>query len=202
MTFQVRGREGRPLRFLSRPGVFSYGRFDNGARALVECAVVNDTDRLLDLGCGCGTNGIMAADLAGRGCHVTFVDGNVRALALAEHNARGNGLANFATVATCRVEGERLPAKGFDVVLANPPYFAFSAIARMFVQRSSVLLRPGGRFYLVTKQPRELAPLLVEQFGAADAIMRRGYTILAAWRSGRRVDEEGLFRLETEVWRE
>jgi 16S rRNA G1207 methylase RsmC len=199
MTFQVRGREGRPLRFLSRPGTFSYGRFDNGARALVECAVVNDGDRIIDLGCGCGANGILAADLAGPACHLTFVDSNVRALALAEHNVRANGLARFTMVATCRVEGEALPAKSFDVVLANPPYFAFSAIARLFVQRSSALLRPGGRFYLVTKQPREVAPLLLEHFGQADAVMRRGYTILAARRPGGKDDLEVLFRIATEI---
>jgi 16S rRNA (guanine1207-N2)-methyltransferase len=199
MMFQVRGRDGRPLRFLSRPGTFSYGRFDHGARALVECAVVNNGDRILDLGCGCGTNGIMAADLAGPACHVTFVDSNLRALALAEHNARGNGLEHFKTVATSRVEGEGLAAKGFDVVLANPPYFAFSAIAKLFVQRSRALLRPDGRFYLVTKQPKEIAPLLVEHFGQADAVMRRGYTILAARRPGGQEDAEELFRIATEV---
>ncbi len=89
--------------------------------------------------------------------------------------------------------------KSFDVVLANPPYFAFSAIARLFVQRSSVLLRPGGRLYLVTKQPKEIAPLLVEHFGATDVVMRRGYSILAARRAGGNPDEADLFRLTTDV---
>jgi len=200
MTFQVRGREdGRSLRFLSRPGVFSYGRFDNGARALVECAVVRAGDRILDLGSGCGTNGIMAADQAGAGCNVVFVDSNLRALALADYNARASGLATFTTVATCKVEGTGLTAKAFDVVLANPPYFAFSAIARLFVQRSSILLRPCGRFYLVTKQPKEVAPMVVEHFGQTDAVMRRGYTILAARRPGGDKAPEQLFRLKTDV---
>src|SRR5262249_48671690 len=36
VTFQCRVGGGPSLRFLSRPGVFSYGRFDDGARALVE----------------------------------------------------------------------------------------------------------------------------------------------------------------------
>jgi 16S rRNA (guanine1207-N2)-methyltransferase len=199
MTYQIRGREGRPLRLLSRPGTFSYGRFDNGARALVECALVNDGDQILDLGCGGGGTGILAADLAGPGCHVTFVDSNKRALALAEHNARANGLMHFTTLANCRVEGDALKANAFDVVLANPPYFAFSAIARLFVQRSSQLLRPGGRFYLVTKQPTEVAPMVVEQFGQADVVMRRGYSILAARRAGGEKNAEELFRIATKV---
>jgi 16S rRNA (guanine1207-N2)-methyltransferase len=196
ITFQVRGRDDvGSLRFLSRPGVFSYGRFDHGARALVECAVVHPGERLLDLGCGCGTNGV----LVGRDCRVTFVDSNLRALALAEHNARTNGLTDFHTVATCNVERNGLDANAFDVVLANPPYFAFSAIAQRFVRRSSVLLRPGGRFYLVTKQPKEIAPMIVEHFGQADAIMRRGYTILAARRPGVGNSSDALFRVATDV---
>jgi 16S rRNA G1207 methylase RsmC len=200
VTFQVRGvDEGRSLRFMSRPGVFSYGRLDNGARALVECAIVRAGDRILDLGCGCGTNGIMAANQAGAGCSVTFVDSNLRALALADYNARASGLAEFNTVASCKVEGAALAAKAFDVALANPPYFAFSAIARLFVQRSSMLLRPGGRFYLVTKQPKDVAPMVVEHFGHTDAVMRRGYTILAARRPGGDKVSEQLFRLETDV---
>src|SRR5207244_3987873 len=41
VTFQVSGGDGPSFRFLSRPGTFSYGRFDNGARALVETMTVN-----------------------------------------------------------------------------------------------------------------------------------------------------------------
>src|SRR5262249_10558005 len=40
VTFQVSRGELPSLRFLSRPGVFAYGRFDDGARALVEIAEV------------------------------------------------------------------------------------------------------------------------------------------------------------------
>ena len=100
------------------------------------------------------------------------------------------------------MEGPDLSANGFDAVLANPPYFAYSNIARLFVQRSSVLLRPGGRFYLVTKQPKQVAPLLVEHFGKADAVMRRGYTVLAARRAGGSDEAGPLFAMATDVWGE
>src|SRR5207249_9422765 len=74
VTFQVSGGDGPSFRFLSRPGVFSYGRFDNGARALVEVAEIRPDDAILDLGCGCGTNGVMAGLRAGPAGRVTFVD--------------------------------------------------------------------------------------------------------------------------------
>src|SRR6202011_4761030 len=90
LTFQIGGGDGPSLRFLSRPGVFSYGRFDNGARALVETADIHPGESILDLGCGCGTNGVIAGLRAGEAGHVTFVDSNVRAAALADLNARAN----------------------------------------------------------------------------------------------------------------
>jgi 16S rRNA (guanine1207-N2)-methyltransferase len=176
VVFQARIAGGASCRFVSRPGIFSYGRFDNGARALAETMMVRPGDRVLDVGCGCGTNGVFAAQLAGPTGHVTFVDSNVRALALAEHNARANGVASFEAVASSRVEGP--PEASFDVALANPPYYANSAIAHLFIERSRALLKPDGRIYLVTKQPNEVSEPMIEAFGDVYAVMRRGYTIL------------------------
>ena len=177
VAFQARVAGGPSCRFLSRPGVFSYGRFDNGARALVETMTVHNGDRVVDLGCGCGTNGVFAAQRTGTAGQITFVDSNVRAIALAEINARGNGVANFRAVATSQVEG--LPDGNFEVVLANPPYYANSSIARLFLTRSRQLLTPDGRFYVVTKQVQETADLMMETFENVEAWMHRGYTILS-----------------------
>jgi 16S rRNA (guanine1207-N2)-methyltransferase len=193
VTYQVRAEDGTPLRFLSRPGVFSYGRFDDGARALVETMRVEQGDRVLDVGCGCGTNGIRAARRSGPSGEVVFVDSNVRALALAEHNARANGVTAFQTVASSRVDS--VPAGEFDVALANPPYFAQTSIARLFVERSRALLRPGGRFYLVTKQPDQVGPIVAETFGPTEALPRRGYVELSARSPARKtMGSEGVIR--------
>jgi 16S rRNA (guanine1207-N2)-methyltransferase len=178
VTFQARVAGGEPCRFVSRPGVFSYGRFDDGARALAEVMEIHPGDRVLDVGCGCGTNGVFAAQLAGPDGFVTFVDSNVRATALAELNARNNAVARFQAVASSRVEGPE--ENSFDVALANPPYFANSSIARLFIDRARELLKRDGRFYLVTRQPDEVAEPVAETFGRAEALLRRGYTILCA----------------------
>jgi 16S rRNA (guanine1207-N2)-methyltransferase len=191
VTFQARVGELPSLRFLSRPGTFSYGRFDEGARALVETMLVEEGDRVLDVGCGCGTNGIFAARRSGPAGRVAFVDSNVRAVALAEHNARANGVTAFEAVASSRVEG--LPEGGFDVALANPPYFAQAAVARMFLERARALLRPGGRVYLVTRRPNEVGPLVVEAFGEAEAVPRRGYIVFGAWAHEPGGDHESVF---------
>jgi 16S rRNA (guanine1207-N2)-methyltransferase len=178
MTFQARVAGGPSCRFLSRPGTFSYGRFDNGARALAEVMQIEAGDRVVDIGCGCGTNGVFAWQQAEPDGFVTFVDSNVRAATLAEHNARHNGVSSFEVIATSTVGGPR--EGSYDVALANPPYYAGGAVARLFIERARELLKPGGRFYLVTKQPNESAALIEEAFGAVEAFMNRGYMVLCA----------------------
>jgi 16S rRNA G1207 methylase RsmC len=177
-TFQVSGSEGPSVRFLSRPGVFSYGRFDNGARALVETAEIQPGDAILDLGCGCGTNGVLAGLRGGATARVTFVDSNVRAVALAEGNAAANGLPHFEVKACAQLDG--LPPRSFDVVLTNPPYFASLGIAQRFIEQSRPLVKRGGRFYLVTKQPEQVGPMVADHFGPTTVVERRGYAVLCA----------------------
>jgi 16S rRNA G1207 methylase RsmC len=178
VTFQVNIGEGRSLRFLSRPGVFSYGRFDNGARALVETATIQAGDAILDLGCGCGTNGVLASLRGGPAARVTFVDSNLRAAQLAESNARNNGLTQFEVKTCSQLDG--LPPHSFDVILTNPPYFAGLGIAQRFIEQSRLLLRSKGRFYLVTKQPDQVGPMVADQFGPTEAVECRGYIVLCA----------------------
>jgi 16S rRNA G1207 methylase RsmC len=177
LVFQVSGGDGPSLRFVSRPGVFSYGRFDNGARALVETAVIHSGERILDLGCGSGTNGILAGARAGELGHVTFVDSNLRATALADLNAKANGLPSYDVQCCCRLDG--LPRQSFDVVLTNPPYFAGLGIAQRFIEQARPLLKKGGRLYLVTKQPEQVGPMVADHFGPTDALERRGYVVLS-----------------------
>ena len=178
VVYQVRVDDTTSARFVSRPGVFSYGKFDDGARALVETMDVHDGDRILDIGCGVGTNGILAAGRAGPTGFVTLADSNIRAVALAELNARNNGTASFETIASATLR--EVPRSSFDVVLANPPYYAQLSIAELFIERGRAALKPGGRFFLVTKQPQGVYPFLAEAFGEVEAGERRGYVVFRA----------------------
>jgi 16S rRNA (guanine1207-N2)-methyltransferase len=178
ISFHMQQPEGPSLNFVSRPGVFSYGRFDQGARALVETMLIEPGNKMLDVGCGCGTIGIPAGLRAGPEGKVVFVDSNLRALALTELNARANGLTNYRTVAGSKIDN--IDEDHFDVALANPPYFAQNSIARLFIERCRKLLKPGGRFYLVTKNDAAIAEIITEFFAEAEAVVNRGYTIFQA----------------------
>jgi 16S rRNA (guanine1207-N2)-methyltransferase len=176
LVFRAKIGDGPSHAFVSRPGVFGYGDLDEGARAMLDVAEVRTGDRILDLGCGPGANGILALDRAGPDGHVTFVDSNVRATQLAELNAKENGLANFRCQTADTMEG--LERASFDLILANPPYYANSWIAQMFIEKSKPLLRPGGRFYLVTKMVNHVAPVMAATFPDSTWEERRGYHVL------------------------
>jgi 23S rRNA (guanine1835-N2)-methyltransferase len=177
------GPEGESLTFVSRPGVFSYGRFDEGSRALAETMEVRPGERVLDIGSGVGTLGIFAARQGGPGTRVTFLDSNARAVALSELNARANGLSDFDCVLASGPGA--VEAGTYDTVLANPPYFAGGSITRRFVQAAHAALKPGGRLLVVTKQPKEVEPILGESFEECANWQRRGYEVFEALRDTR-----------------
>ncbi len=170
--------EGPSMTFVSRPGTFSYGRFDNGSRAMLEVTEVHEGDNILDLGCGNGAVGCLAAGQAGPTGRVTFIDSSLRAVALAELNAKANGTPNPKFIASTRLEG--LAPNSFDVILANPPYYAKSEITRLFVEGTRDLLKPGGRYYIVTKMPTAVMPLIFDTYGDCSVIENRGYSVVLA----------------------
>jgi 16S rRNA (guanine1207-N2)-methyltransferase len=134
--------------------------------------------RVLDLGCGVGVIGVLADRRVGPEGAVTFADSNVRAIALAELNARANGLTNFTATASHTLTD--WPDGSFDVVLANPPYYAQGSIIHLFIERSKALLRTGGVLYLVTKQVDLAWPMIQEHFPEPEMFENRGYVIFRA----------------------
>jgi 23S rRNA (guanine1835-N2)-methyltransferase len=178
ITFHAKIGDGPPMKFVSRPGTFSYGRFDHGSRAMLEVAEIRAGDRILDLGCGNGAVGCLASARAGATGTVTFIDSNLRALAVAELNAKANNVSNSRFLAATRLEG--LGMNEFDVILANPPYYAKSEITSLFVEGTRDLLKPGGRYYIVTKMPTAVVPMIFETYGDCSVIENRGYSVVIA----------------------
>ena len=177
VTVHARVDDGEPLRFVTRPGVFTYGQLDAGSRALLLAAEIHPGDHVLDLGCGAGAVGLAAARKTGPAGQITFVDSNVRATALTELNARQAGLPHYQVYSVSRLQG--LPKHQFDVILTNPPYYAVDSITQRFVERSRELLKPGGRFYLVTKQWATVDPIVRQFYEDPEIFENRGYFILA-----------------------
>ncbi|HEU5300345.1 MAG TPA: methyltransferase [bacterium] len=146
-TVQARLR-GKVWTFVTDRGVFAGAGIDPGTRALIEAMRIEPADQILDLGCGYGPIGLIAAHLASNG-RAVLVDVNERAVALASENARRHHLTNVEVLAgdgTAPVRG-----RTFDAVVTNPPIRAGKAVLRRLLDEIGGVLRPGGRLYLVAR---------------------------------------------------
>ena len=76
--------------------------------------------RILDLCCGCGCLGLLAAKQF-PAAKVTLVDADPRAASLVRRNAADLGLAARTEVA-CADLFDGVPSGAFDLILCNPPY--------------------------------------------------------------------------------
>jgi arsenite methyltransferase len=109
---------------------FSLGRLEPG-------------ERVLDLGCGAGTDSLVASLMVGPEGAVTGLDMTPEMLAKARASAVELGLENVTFVAA-EVETLPLPDESFDVVISNGVIDLIPDKDAVFAEAFRVL-RPGGR---------------------------------------------------------
>lgn len=139
---------GLAFRFWTDHGVFSRGHTDPGTDELVQAMQLDRAQRILDLGCGYGVIGIVAAKLA-PAAQVVMTDPNERAVELARQNMQVNNVRNAEVrpgESYAPVAGER-----FDVILTNPPIRAGNPLVFALIAEAPAHLTTHGRFYLVAK---------------------------------------------------
>ena len=173
---------GLRLEFLTDSGVFSHRRIDAGTRLLIDSMILPSEGALLDLGCGYGPIGIVAARLSS-GLKVWMTEVNARAVALAEANAARNRIANVTVLQGSLYEP--VEGLGFDVIVSNPPISAgMRRIVEPLVAGSVDRLSGGGSLQLVVqsnKGGKMLAGLMEGAFGEVEVLARRGgYRVLRA----------------------
>jgi 16S rRNA (guanine1207-N2)-methyltransferase len=140
---------GHNFEFLTSSSVFSKRRIDLGTRLLVKTMVLPQKGLILDIGCGYGVVGIVAATL-NKDLHVVMSDVNTRAVRLARHNLEVNHVFNAEV--RYGYFFETFAGLQFDVVLSNPP-----VSAGMESMRASS--GPCSRGLLLTRQPLYWAEL-------------------------------------------
>ncbi len=143
--------------------------------ALAHFARLGKNAKVLDLGSGCGTLGLLLC-AKDPGCQVTGIELSVDAHAMALENIRRNALERrMASIcADLRSIPKTIPASSFSVCISNPPYFVGGALrpgqenARHETQCSledvfaaaAWAVKYGGYFYLVHK-PQRLEEMMV-----------------------------------------
>lgn len=170
---------GFDLHLETQTGVFAHRGLDAGTRLLIEAMKVSPRARVLDLGCGYGAIGIVAAKLATRG-HAVLVDADIRATRLAERNLALNGVLNAEVVLGDGVRD--LPRKlRFDVVASNPPTHSGREVLDELVAGGYAVLKPRGQLYMVVNRLLSLRKEVERAFGNAEIAARSGgYVVVRA----------------------
>jgi 16S rRNA (guanine1207-N2)-methyltransferase len=173
---------GRNYSFITSTGVFSAKRVDNGTRVLVENMLVPEKGEFLDLGCGIGIIGIVAASMEPK-LRVHLTDVNSRAVQLTRLNIQRLGLDNCSVY-----EGylyEALGEKKFDVIVSNPPVSAgMHKVVQPMISGAFERLNPGGVIQMViqsNKGGKMLAGFFDETFGDHEIVVKKsGYRVLSS----------------------
>ncbi|MCY4214539.1 MAG: 50S ribosomal protein L3 N(5)-glutamine methyltransferase [Gammaproteobacteria bacterium] len=122
--------------------------------------------RILDLCCGCGCLGLLAAAQF-PDAQVVLVDADPRAVDLAQRNAAALGLAGRMEVA-CANLFDGAPPGAFDLILCNPPYVDaadLSALPPEFAHEPSLGLAGGEDGLDVVRRVIDQAPAHLEKGG-------------------------------------
>ncbi|MGN0853225.1 MAG: methyltransferase [Kiritimatiellia bacterium] len=191
---------GNKIAFTSLPGCFCHRRPDMGGLSLAEVAD-DEIGRLaalpangnggtapysiLDMGCGCGLVGLLAADAfrrfhPQRAFKLTLIDSHARAIAAAQLNA-----ARIGVEPECILADDGLPrgrVGEYDLFVGNPPYYSEYRIAEVFLETAYRALKPGGVCLSVVKTATGLLPVQEKYFQTAEIIHRRGYCVLRSIR--------------------
>jgi tRNA1(Val) A37 N6-methylase TrmN6 len=173
---------------------------------LLGAAVGAGAGTLLDLGCGAGVAGLVALTHHA-GLNAVLVDSDAAMLALARRNVDANGFAGRARVIAADITargGVRaasgLTPGGFDVVIANPPFYdpADVTVSRSapgahahdaealdaWIRTAAACLKPGGEVVFIHRAA-ELPAVLAgfdRRFGAIAVLPLAPYPGAAASR--------------------
>lgn len=174
ITATVNGVE---LRLETAPGLFSPRAVDTGTLAMLSRVRFAPGDKVLDLGCGYGVVGLVAARL-GRPERVWLVDKDPSAVEIARVNLAANG-AEGATVVLS--DGfQSFFETGFDKILCNPPYQADFAVPKHFIEKGFNRLVVGGSLFMVTKRELWYRNKITSIFGGVKVSEIDGYFVFEA----------------------
>ena len=142
----------------SKPGLFGWQKEDQGSRLLLDQLPLllhsNWPKSLLDLGCGYGYLGLVAAKrlVPGVLARCVFTDNNAAALAMTRYNLAQQNLEAEVTASDAgrEIEGQ------FDLILCNPPFHQGfrpdNRLIQTFLAQTRAMLAPGGRAVFVVNQ--------------------------------------------------
>jgi len=170
---------GRIFEFITAASVFSKRRIDTGTQLLIESMVLPKEGYVLDIGCGYGAVGIVAAAVNAN-LQVYMSDVNARAVNLAKKNIERNRVFNAKT--RCGYLYEPVENLKFNCILSNPPVSAGREIVKAIITGAPKVMQAGAAFEMVIRSKigaKMFPTLFIETFGNCTVISRgSGFRVL------------------------
>lgn len=167
---------GKDFEFYTASGIFSKEKIDKGTLVLAENMVVGKNAKILDIGCGIGVLGIVAAKIFD--ANIVMSDINKRAVMLAAKNIELNNAK--AEIFQGNLY-EKIKDNDFDVILSNPPQTAGKEICFRLIEGAKAQLKNGGNLQIVVrhnKGGKTLSRKMEEVFGNVEVIAKKaGYWV-------------------------
>ena len=171
--------KGKRLMFQTSDTMFSPRYIDPGTLAMLSQVDFSKEELVLDLGCGYGVVGILAAKFI-RPSKVYMVDIDKEAIRLSRENARLNCVEGVQIIQS---DGfKNLEATGFSLILCNPPYTVDFAVPKRFIKKGFNRLRIGGHCFMVTKRRLWYKNKFISIFGGVHIEQLDDYNIFCAIR--------------------
>jgi 16S rRNA (guanine1207-N2)-methyltransferase len=169
----------KPFEFMTASGVFSKSRVDLGTRLLIESMTLPDKGSVLDIGCGYGPIGIVAA-VFNPCLRIFMVDVNIRAIRLVRKNAEINDVMNV-TIRRGKLY-EPVEGMAFDCILTNPPVTAGMETVKAIICEAPTYMTSKATLQMVVRSKvggKRLCAIFEEAFGNVCVLARgSGYRVL------------------------
>jgi 16S rRNA (guanine1207-N2)-methyltransferase len=169
--------KGFELSFESNADCFSPKYIDKGTLAMLSLAELGAADKILDLGCGYGVVGILAAKFSDPG-NVFMTDVSKTAIQYAKRNAVLNNVEGVHIIQSDAFAA--LDETGFNTILCNPPYHTDFSLAKTFIEKGFNRLLVGGKFYMVTKRKAWYKNKFISIFGGVKIYEKDDYYVFEA----------------------
>jgi 16S rRNA (guanine1207-N2)-methyltransferase len=153
--------------WVSRPGIFSWDRVDDGSALLAAHLPDDLAGRVADFGCGWGY--LARRMLSPAVTHLDLIDAEHLALDAARANLT-DPRASFHWLDLTR---EPAPAT-YDAIVCNPPFHtgraSTPALGQSVIEAAARALRPGGRLYMVANRGLPYEPALKAHFASFETL--------------------------------
>jgi len=169
--------------FETSPTLFSPNQIDKGTLVMLEVINFSHEDKVLDLGCGYGVVGIVAAKHTSPK-NVYMSDNNKQAIKYAKKNIALNKLSDINVIESNAYEN--INTASFTIIASNPPYHADFSVPKLFIKKGFNRLAIGGKFFMVTKRKDWYKNKFIAIFGGVRIHEKDGYFVFEAQKRSQR----------------